>query len=169
MFLSPCETDYSGLVDLVMDSLMALRWESAINIMFKVLVEFWKLHNHMWALIFKPASSFSHGTLDKEFCVLPRPCLDVSRFTPWYLCQLVQHVTSGYIVMFKESASEAQIEQYKERLQAQGKYLAFQLLFDDWGHPDPVYARRKHLRRLWTIIESGSTNICPVVSWRIFV
>jgi len=33
--------------------------------------------------------------------------------------------------MFKESASEAQIEQYKERLQAQGKYLAFQLLFDD--------------------------------------
>ena len=40
MFLSLCETDYSGLVDLVMDSLMALRWESAINIMFKVLVEF---------------------------------------------------------------------------------------------------------------------------------
>lgn len=29
-------------------------------------------------------------------------------------------MSGRYIVMFKESASEAQIEQYKERLQAQG-------------------------------------------------
>jgi len=62
--------------------------------------------------------------------------------------------------MFKATASEAQIEQYKQRLQAGGKYLSLSVsAFSMTGDTRIVHVRRKHLCNLRSLTQSESINI----------
>jgi len=61
--------------------------------------------------------------------------------------------------MFKDSASEAQIEQYKQRLQAEGKHLSLSFSFSTIRDTLIVHARRKHLCKLRFLTQSESINI----------